>query len=520
MKTQSYARLYRPTKFSEIVGQPSIVKVLNYAISHNELQQCYILSGIRGTGKTTMARIIAKTVNCTNSNIINGVIEPCEECISCKMVADNSHPDILEIDAASHTGIDNIRDIIDQTLYKPIASKYKVFIIDEAHMLSRSAFNAFLKTLEEPPEWTLFILATTEINKIPDTISSRCQRLYFKNIEFNPLCHLLNRISDTESISIENDALEMIVHRSDGSARDAVMLLEHAIAQSEKKRTLCIQDVREILALCDPSMILSFLDLLCKKEASKALAIITNTDMDYVMFANDMLDLIAFCNKRKLIRNYTSKCYEKNIEQIDLLLSSVSLHDLSLIWQILLKDLTYIKSSINPITILEMFVIKSIYATTDALDTKCSTNTNINLHNENLEAKQDKTKEEILIYNEENKLNDISLLISLLYKAGDIDAYHYLYNKVGIVITASVILITSNKFDLKMHEKILEIANKHLATGVMKYEIKLVKSERYTTYKTLVENKLKLTKTYSCLAKHFPQCEIVDIIFNENSIQD
>ena len=221
------ARKYRPQKFEDLVGQDSLVQILKGAITNDRLAHAYVLTGVRGVGKTTTARLIALSINCQKRSKDN--CEPCGDCDSCKSTGVDSNLDVIEMDAASNTGVDDIREIIDNVKYKPIIGKFKIFIIDEVHMLSKSAFNALLKTLEEPPEHVKFIFATTEVKKIPITVLSRCQRFDLLRIENNNLTKHLLKVVELENIDIDNDSISLIVRAADGSIRDGLSLLDQAI---------------------------------------------------------------------------------------------------------------------------------------------------------------------------------------------------------------------------------------------------------------------------------------------------
>ena len=222
------ARKYRPQIFKDLVGQEMLVHILTNAIINNRVAHAYLLTGVRGVGKTTTARLIAMCLNCESR--VAESFEPCGKCNSCISIREDRNIDVIEIDAASKTGVEDIREIIDNVKYKPISCKYKIFIIDEVHMLSKSAFNALLKTLEEPPSHVKFLFATTEVKKIPVTIISRCQRFDLNRIEFSKLISYLLLIAKKEKIKIDNDAIALIVRAADGSVRDGLSLLDQAIA--------------------------------------------------------------------------------------------------------------------------------------------------------------------------------------------------------------------------------------------------------------------------------------------------
>ena len=223
------ARKYRPQNFKDLVGQDVLVRTISNAIKTDRVAHAFLLTGIRGIGKTTTARIIAKALNCVGDRT-EGDIDPCGECVNCTQITEDRHIDVIEMDAASNTGVDNIRNIIETVSYAPSSAKYKIYIIDEVHMLSKSAFNALLKTLEEPPANVKFIFATTEIKKIPVTILSRCQRFDLKRLDAPMMATHLQNICSQESVEIDEEALNLIAISAGGSVRDALSLLDRTIS--------------------------------------------------------------------------------------------------------------------------------------------------------------------------------------------------------------------------------------------------------------------------------------------------
>ncbi|WP_108783935.1 DNA polymerase III subunit gamma/tau [Wolbachia endosymbiont of Bemisia tabaci] len=262
-----FARKYRPSSFAELHGQEVLVKVLSYTILNNRLAGGYLLTGIRGVGKTTSARIIAKAVNCSALITQGNDIKTCEQCVNCVSFNNHNHSDIIEIDAASKTSVDDIRRIIESAEYKPLQGKYKIFIIDEVHMLSKGAFNALLKTLEEPPPHVIFIFATTEVQKIPATIISRCQRYDLKRLSFEEIFKLLEYIVKEESLKTDIEALRVIAYKSDGSARDAVSILDQAASLSAKSDSMITrQAINQMLGLVDNNVILEFSEYIVNRD--------------------------------------------------------------------------------------------------------------------------------------------------------------------------------------------------------------------------------------------------------------
>lgn len=264
---QSLYRIYRPMIFDEIFGQEHIKRYFKNAVKNNNISHAYIFSGPRGTGKTTTARILSKIVNCENPKGFN----PCNECSNCKSINENNFMDVIELDAASNRGIDEIRQIRDSVNYMPVKGKYKVYIIDEIHMLTREAFNALLKTLEEPPEHVIFILATTNLEKVPDTIISRSQLLNFKNLTEADIFDNLKLISKKENISIQDEAISLISRKAKGGMRDAISLLEQVIKFSDKEITK--QDIVNILGIYDEEYIINFINSIYNSDIDKILKI-------------------------------------------------------------------------------------------------------------------------------------------------------------------------------------------------------------------------------------------------------
>jgi len=261
-------RKYRPQKFSEFIGQEHIVKTLTNAISGEMISHAYLFAGPRGSGKTTLARLLAKAVNCQNRK--KGESEPCNKCSSCLEIMEGRSMDLMEIDAASHRGIDDARELIDGIRFMPTKSKYKVFIIDESHQLTREAANALLKTLEEPPAHAIFILATTEIHKMIPTIVSRCQRFDFRRLTLPEIMKKLERITEKEKVKIEKPALEQIALNSEGSFRDAESLLDQVFTLYGEKE-IKVEDIKDLLGLVETELVSKFTDFLGQKNPAGAI---------------------------------------------------------------------------------------------------------------------------------------------------------------------------------------------------------------------------------------------------------
>ena len=287
------ARKYRPTTFADLIGQDALVQTLKNAIDTNKIAQAYILTGIRGIGKTTSARIIARALNCIGPDGKGTMTtNPCGVCEHCRAIAEDRHVDVIEIDAASNTGVANIREIIDTTRYNPTSARFKIYIIDEVHMLSVPAFNALLKTLEEPPERVKFIFATTEIRKVPITVLSRCQRFDLKRVEPELLTRHLKNIVQKENVTAQEEALKLIARAADGSVRDALSLLDQAIAHGAGN--VDSELVRSMIGLTDRSLIVELYEHLMKGDIKATLSAFENqynSGADPVVVLQDLLDL-------------------------------------------------------------------------------------------------------------------------------------------------------------------------------------------------------------------------------------
>src|SRR5215208_4426766 len=264
------ARKYRPQTFAEIIGQDAIVRTLSNAIASGRIAQAFMLTGVRGIGKTTTARIIARALNCIGPDGAGGpTIAPCGECVHCRAIAEDRHVDVIEMDAASHTQVDKMRELLDGVRYRPVSARYKVYIIDEVHMLSGHSFNALLKTLEEPPPDVKFIFATTEIRKVPLTVLSRCQRFSLRRVPVDQLIEHYRRIAEAEGVTTSPAALGLIARAADGSVRDGLSLLDQAIALSGG--TIDAEPVRDMLGIADRGLVWDLLETVLRGNAAGAL---------------------------------------------------------------------------------------------------------------------------------------------------------------------------------------------------------------------------------------------------------
>ena len=361
-KYKVLARKYRPQKFEDLVGQELLVKILSNAINNDRLAHAYILTGVRGVGKTTTARLIAMSINCKNRDKKN--CEPCGSCESCKSTTSDSNLDVIEIDAASNTGVDDIREIIDNVKYKPVIGDYKIFIIDEVHMLSKSAFNALLKTLEEPPEHVKFIFATTEIKKVPITVLSRCQRFDLHRIENKILSDHLLKISKLENIDIDLDAVSLIVRSADGSVRDGLSLLDQAITSPNEK--VDSQTVISMLGLADREKIFNLVEIILEGDALGAInkyKELYELGADIAMIFDELLNVVHFLVQIKIAPDLKDDIYIPEFERNKgaELSSKMTLNNLNIIWQILFKGYQELQNSSHLYQHGEMIILRIIY---------------------------------------------------------------------------------------------------------------------------------------------------------------
>ncbi|MEK9918056.1 MAG: DNA polymerase III subunit gamma/tau [Pelagibacteraceae bacterium] len=357
---------YRPQDFKDLIGQEVMAQTITNAIKLGKTPNAYLLTGIRGVGKTTTARLIAKALNCIKDFEKGEKCKEGEYC-HCAEIVNSNHMDILEMDAASKTGIDDIRELIENAKYSPTSAKYKIFIIDEVHMLSKQAFNGLLKTLEEPPPRLKFILATTEVRKIPVTILSRCQRFDLKRVNLDKLFSHLKNIAEKEKGNISDSALQLIARASEGSVRDGISLLDRAlISQTIQDKQVTDEDVRKMLGLADRSKLLFlFKEILSgnQKEAVGHLRELIDNGLDAKNFLNDILELLYLFNRRINLGPIENDLMisESEIEMINQYAKNVDNQDLGIFWQITIKTMEDIRIVGNENLALEMYVMQLMH---------------------------------------------------------------------------------------------------------------------------------------------------------------
>ena len=356
------ARKYRPETFADLVGQDAMVRTLKNAFEADRIAQAFMMTGIRGTGKTTTARIIAKGMNCIGTDGTSGpTTDPCGTCEHCTAITEGRHVDVIEMDAASNTGVANIREIIDSVHYRAASARYKVYIIDEVHMLSTGAFNALLKTLEEPPAHVKFIFATTEIRKVPVTVLSRCQRFDLRRIEPDVMIAMLQRIATAEGAQITEDALALITRAAEGSARDAQSLLDQAISHGAGETTA--DQVRAMLGLADRGRVLDLIDMIMRGDAAGALTELSGQYADGADPMAVLRDLAEITHWVSVVKITPEAAEDPTISPDErarglAMAEALPMRVLTRMWQMLLKCLDEVASAPNAMMAAEMAVIR------------------------------------------------------------------------------------------------------------------------------------------------------------------
>ena len=446
---------YRPQTFDDLIGQEVVAETITNSIKADKIPNAYLFTGIRGIGKTTTARIVAKALNCSN-----GIDNLCKEnfCESCESISESSHIDVLEMDAASKTGVDDVRDLIEFSRYGPTSAKYKIFIIDEVHMLSKQAFNALLKTLEEPPEYLKFIFATTEIKKIPITVVSRCQRFDLSRIKSSELLEFIKKIKHKENGKISDDALKLIVKISEGSVRDSLSLLDRALLSLDQGKELDLNSAQKIFGYFDKSQLIDLFELILKGEETKVISIyrkIYDQGIEPKVFINDFLELLYyFKNINSLTLESTNfSLNDEEFSKIKNLSNKIDTEVLILFWQFTISSLEEIDIVSNQHLSIEMFLIRLMHLSSAKFLNKVE-NDQVRMKNENFlknteteltsktinqiknVAQEEKTKPEVQTeIKAENKINinEFEDLIEICSKKKEIKLKYELEKNVNLV---------------------------------------------------------------------------------------
>ncbi len=393
---------YRPKTFKDLIGQEVVAETIYNSIKYNRLANAYLFTGIRGVGKTTIARIVAKSLNCSKGIDQLCIDEPCE---NCKEISNSNHIDVLEMDAASKTGVDDIRDLIEFSRYGPTSAKYKIFIIDEVHMLSKQAFNALLKTLEEPPDYLKFIFATTEIKKIPVTVISRCQRFDLSRINSQDLFKFIKEVKNKENGKINDEALKLIIKISEGSVRDALSLLDRALLNKNEKSELNLKGAQKIFGYFDKSYLINLIKFIFKGDEKEVINIyrsIYNQGVEPKIFLNDFLEILYYVKNISSIKldgnNFSLN--DEEFREIESISKEISSEILLLFWQFTIKTLGELDIVANQNLSMEMFLIRLMHLKEEKNST---TENNKDLHNQRSFNNQNTSKQINLTSEEDSK---------------------------------------------------------------------------------------------------------------------
>ena len=535
INSEVLALKYRPQTFKDLIGQDEIANSIYNSIKINKSHNAYLFTGIRGVGKTTFARILAKALNCEV-----GIEKLCQTnfCNSCKSIINSNHIDVLEIDGASHTGIDNIRELIEFSRYPPSLAKYKIFIIDEVHMLSKQAFNGLLKTLEEPPKYLKFIFATTEIKKVPITIISRCQRYNLSRINSQELFDYLRSIAEKENREVEDKALKLIVKISEGSVRDALSLLDRAFISNNEK-ILSFKVVQQIFGYVDKSSYIDLLEIIFKGDEIAALdhyRNLYNSGVDPNNFLNEFLEILYFIKNISFIQKDGSS-FSLNDDEYKKILSlskKLNTSTILLFWEFSLKTIKEINLVSNPNLSIEIFLIQLIYLikknsnkySTINFDKESNTLEVSNIKNlKGLDAisqiKNIKQEEEdnIEIKKEEKttNVNNLVDLINLCADKKEMELKYELENNVNLVsFSEKRIEIAFNEnlnknFVKDLSDKLYNWTKNRWIISLSKEKGEISTKEKKIKIKNEIMISYKKSKEYSNLVKLIPDIELIDL---------
>ena len=536
---------YRPQTFDDLIGQEVVAETIKNAIKLNKTPNAYLFTGIRGIGKTTTARIVAKSLNC-----LNGIDNLCKDnlCENCEAISNSSHIDVLEMDAASKTGVDDVRDLIEFSRYGPTSAKYKIFIIDEVHMLSKQAFNALLKTLEEPPEYLKFIFATTEIKKIPITVISRCQRFDLSRIKSSELFEFIKKIKDKENGKASDDALKLIVKISEGSVRDALSLLDRGLLTLENDKELDLSAAQSIFGYFDKSQLIDLFKLILEGNENEVIKIyrkIYDQGVEPKVFINDFLELIYyFKNINFLTLESTNfSLNDEEFSKIKEISNTVDSEVLILFWQFTIKTLEELDIVSSQHLSIEMFLIRLMHLS--GLKQKSEINVDQNLTQKKTSTKENddveirastQTLDQIKNITQEKKakpllnddakgierleINSFENLLEVCNLKKEIKLKYELEKNVNLVrfdnprIEISFNDNLDKDFVKDLSTKLFEWTNKRWIITFSKSKGQMSVKEKEKNLKKELIDKAKQSDLYKKVIEKFPDAELVDIKFN------
>ncbi len=531
---------YRPQSFDDLIGQDIVAETIINSIKVNKVPNAYLFTGIRGVGKTTLARIVAKSLNCKNS-----IDELCKDqlCEHCDAISNSSHIDVLEMDAASKTGVDDVRDLIEFSRYGPSSSKYKIFIIDEVHMLSKQAFNALLKTLEEPPEYLKFIFATTEIKKIPITVVSRCQRFDLSRIKSSDLFTFIKNIKEKENGKVSDEALKLIVKISEGSVRDALSLLDRGMLSLEDGEELDMSMAQNIFGYFDKSQLIKLFNLILEGNEKKVIESyrkIYDQGIEPKIFINDLLELIYYFKNINFltIENTNFSLNDEEFSEIKKISKNLSNKVLLLFWQFTIKTIEELELVSNQNLSIEMFLIRLIYLNSYnsekdiAKDIKVSEISEKNNETKNMSdfkndtidqikniTQEKKTKPEIQVTtkNEEKiSVKSFDELLNICNQKKEIKLKYELEKNVNLVgFEKNRIEISFNEnldknFVKDLSTKLFEWTNERWIITLSKMKGDISIKERQEHKKKQLINKVKSSELYKEVLNKFSDADLIN----------
>ena len=539
---------YRPQTFDDLIGQEVVAETITNSIKADKIPNAYLFTGIRGIGKTTTARIVAKALNCSN-----GIDNLCKEnfCESCKSISESSHIDVLEMDAASKTGVDDVRDLIEFSRYGPTSAKYKIFIIDEVHMLSKQAFNALLKTLEEPPEYLKFIFATTEIKKIPITVVSRCQRFDLSRIKSSELLEFIKKIKDKENGKISDDALKLIVKISEGSVRDSLSLLDRALLSLDEGKELDLNSAQKIFGYFDKSQLIDLFELILKGEETKVISIyrkIYDQGVEPKVFINDFLELLYyFKNINSLTLESTNfSLNDEEFSKIKNLSNQIDSEVLILFWQFAISSLEEIDIVSNQHLSIEMFLIRLMHLSSVKSENKIENveahmksenfvkNTETELTSKTINqiknvAQEEKIKPEVQTeIKAENKININAFedLIEICSKKKEIKLKYELEKNVNLVkFEKNRIEISFNEsldkdFVKDLSSKLFEWTGERWIITFSKLKGQMSVKDKEKNVKKQLMDEMKNSEIFKSVMDKFPDAELIDVNSNKDGVDN
>ena len=530
---------YRPQVFKDLIGQNIIVETIEKSISQNKIPNAFLFTGIRGVGKTTIARILAKSLNCGNSEKNNCLKNKCK---NCDEISESRHIDVLEMDAASKTGVDDVRDLIEFSRYGPTSSKFKIFIIDEVHMLSKQAFNALLKTLEEPPSYLKFIFATTEVNKIPITVLSRCQRFDLSRIKPEELSEFLAKVAEMEKIDINQDVLNLISKISEGSVRDALSLLDRISLTNDdsQKGNISLESAREIFGYFDKEFTINLIEKIFDGDEDKTLDLyrqIYQKGVEPKIFLNGFLEIIYYLKNFKNLErvSFSTDLTENNFKKIKEMSEKLDAHTLLLFWQFTIETMDEVNIVNDPNLSVEMFLIRLLYLKGNQTKTDIPTSNQNNKIDNNFEKKkiavnqlksssQEKQKK---ILEENKSINNLEIksfndLVNICNSKKEVELKYELETNVNLInFKNGYIEISFNENLKKDFVKIL--SSKLYEWTNTRWIISLSQNKGQETIKKTSEgekkNNLKdfeQTDIFNNIKNSFPDAELIDVKDNKD----